>query len=132
MPQDGSSCARKRQHIPRLGGGLKKGGLLLRTEKGGVDGTMGHPYGGLLKQKSLPDHRGRDVAAMLCRRWTTATLRELSRRFGLSHSDSASDLIKRGVQQAKQNRNTARRVTSIERALGLNPETQVLTPAQPP
>jgi hypothetical protein len=39
---------------------------------------------------------GRDVAAMLCRRWTTATLRELSGRFGLSHPDSASDLIKRG------------------------------------
>ncbi len=68
---------------------------------------------------------GRDVAAMLCRRWTTATLRELSGRFGLSHPDSASDLIKRGVQQAKQNRNTARRVTSIECALGRNPESQV-------
>ncbi len=25
---------------------------------------------------------GRDMAAMLCRRWTTATLRELSARFG--------------------------------------------------
>ena len=58
------------------------------------------------------------------RRRTTATLRELSGRFGLSHSHSASDLIKRGVQQAKQNRNTARKLTSIERALGLNPESQ--------
>jgi hypothetical protein len=63
----------------------------------------------------------RDLAAMLGRCWTTATLRELSGRFGLSHSDSASDLIKRGVQQAKQNRDTARKVTSIERARDLNP-----------
>lgn len=68
---------------------------------------------------------GRDVAAMLCRRWTTATLRELSGRFGLSHPDMPADLIKRGVQQAKQNRNTARKLTSIEHALGLNPESQV-------
>jgi len=33
---------------------------------------------------------GQDVAALLCRRWTTATLRELSGRFGLSHPDGTS------------------------------------------
>jgi hypothetical protein len=52
-------------------------------------------------------------------------LRELPGRFGLSHPDSASDLIKLGIQQAKQNRNTARKVTSIERALGLNTESHL-------
>jgi hypothetical protein len=36
---------------------------------------------------------GRDMAAYLCRRYTRATLRELSERFGLSHPDSAADLI---------------------------------------
>ena len=35
---------------------------------------------------------GRDVAAMLCRRWTGTTLRALSETFGLSHPDSASDV----------------------------------------
>lgn len=68
---------------------------------------------------------GRDVAALLCRRWTTATLRELSGRFGLSHPDSASDLIKRGKRLAASNRDVARKVASIEKALGLNPESRV-------
>ena len=68
---------------------------------------------------------GRDVAALLCRRWTTATLRELSGRFGLSHPDSASDLIQRGARSAESNREVARTVASIERALGVNPESRV-------
>ena len=68
---------------------------------------------------------GRDVAAMLCRRWTTATLRELSARFGLTHPDSASDLIGRGQRSAKSNRDVAMQVASIEQALGLNPESRV-------
>jgi hypothetical protein len=67
---------------------------------------------------------GRDVAALLCRRWTTATFRELSGRFGLSHPDSASDLIKRGRRLAESNRDVARKVASIEKDLGLNPESQ--------
>jgi hypothetical protein len=68
---------------------------------------------------------GRDVAAMLCRRWTTATLGELSGRFGLSHPDSASDLIKRGKRLADSHQDVARSVASIEEALGLNPESRV-------
>ena len=68
---------------------------------------------------------GRDVAAMLCRRWTTVTLRELSARFGLTHPDSASDLIARGKRSAKSNRDVARQVASIEQALDLNPESRV-------
>ncbi len=68
---------------------------------------------------------GRDVAAMLCGRWTTATLRELSGRFGLSHPDSASDLIKRGKRLAESNRDVARKVAAIETDLGLNPESRV-------
>jgi putative transposase len=67
---------------------------------------------------------GRDVAALLCRRWTTATLRELSGRFGLSHPDSASDLMKRGRRLAESNRDVARKVASIEKDLGLNPESR--------
>jgi hypothetical protein len=61
------------------------------------------------------------VAAMLCRRWTTATLRELSGRFGfgLSHPDSASDLIRRGKRLAESHRDVATNVASIEMALGL-------------
>ena len=67
---------------------------------------------------------GRDVAALLCRRWTTATLRELSGRFGLSHPDSAADLIERGKRLAKSNRDVARKLASIEKDLDLNPESR--------
>ncbi len=42
---------------------------------------------------------GRDMAAYLCRRYTSATLRELSDRFGLNHPDSALDLIRRGAKR---------------------------------
>jgi chromosomal replication initiation ATPase DnaA len=38
---------------------------------------------------------GRDLAAYLAHRRTTATLRELATAFGLSHPDSVSNLIRR-------------------------------------
>jgi REP element-mobilizing transposase RayT len=68
---------------------------------------------------------GRDIAAMLCRRWTSATLKDLSAVFGLSHPDSASDLIKRGKQRLKQGGTATRSVQRIETALHLNPESRV-------
>ena len=68
---------------------------------------------------------GRDVAAMLCRRWTTATLRELSARFGLTHPDSASDLIGCGKRSTESNRDVAMQVVSIQQALGLNSDSRV-------
>jgi putative transposase len=40
---------------------------------------------------------GRDMAAYLCRRDTSATLRELAQRFDWSHPDKASDLVRRGA-----------------------------------
>ena len=68
---------------------------------------------------------GRDIGALLCRRWTSATLRQLSETFGLGHPDSASDLIKRGLKQLESNQATFRRVANVERKLGLNPESRV-------
>jgi putative transposase len=41
---------------------------------------------------------GHDRAAYLCRRDTSAALREMSDRFGLSHPDGAADLIRRGAK----------------------------------
>ena len=38
---------------------------------------------------------GRDLAAYLCHRRTTATLRELAEPFGLNHRDSVSNIIRR-------------------------------------
>ena len=68
---------------------------------------------------------GRDMAAYLCRRYTRATLRELSERFGLSHPDSASDLIRRGAKRLEQSSEAVRHQRAIEKKLKLNPESQV-------
>ena len=67
---------------------------------------------------------GRDMAAYLCRRYTSATLRELSERFGLSHPDSASDLIRRGAKRIEQSSETVRQQKAIEKKLELNPESR--------
>ena len=68
---------------------------------------------------------GRDMAAYLCRRYTSATLRELSDRFGLNHPDSASDLIRRGAKRIEQSSAAVRQQAAIETKQGLNPESQV-------
>jgi chromosomal replication initiation ATPase DnaA len=65
---------------------------------------------------------GRDIAAFLCRRYTTATLAELSDRFGLTHQDSASGLVKRGREAIEQDREVAKRVAAIERRLSVRPD----------
>jgi REP element-mobilizing transposase RayT len=68
---------------------------------------------------------GREMAAYLCRRYTRATLRELSERFGLSHPDSASDLIRRGAMRLEQSKEMARQLRAIEEKLETNPESRV-------
>jgi len=45
---------------------------------------------------------GRVVAAYLCRRYTTATLAELSKYFGLSHRDSSGDLVRRAKRARRE------------------------------
>ena len=67
---------------------------------------------------------GRDVAAYLCRRYTPATLTELSDRFGLGHPDSSSDLVKRAKKLIDSNPGVRKRVKRIEKQLMLNPETR--------
>ena len=48
------------------------------------------------------------MAAYLCRRYTSATLRELSDRRGLSHPDSVSDLIRRDAKRIEQSTEAVR------------------------
>ncbi len=57
-------------------------------------------------------------------RYTSATLRELPERFGLSHRDSASDLIRRGAKRIEQSIEAIRQQKAIEKKLELNPETR--------
>jgi len=68
---------------------------------------------------------GRDVAAYLCRRYTTATLAELSSAFGLSHRDSSGDLVKRARRALDENPEFDRRIRKIEKRLCLKPESRV-------
>ena len=59
---------------------------------------------------------------MLRVRLPSATLRELSERFGLSHPDSASDLIRRGAKRIEQSSEAIRQQKAIEKKL--NPESR--------
>jgi putative transposase len=68
---------------------------------------------------------GRDIAAMLCRKYTTSTLADLSQQFGLSHPDSASDLVKRGRKSFDSNTHVKSRVRKIEKRIMRNPESRV-------
>ena len=67
---------------------------------------------------------GRVNAAYVCRRYTSEPWRELSDRFGLSHPDIASDLVRRVAKRIEQSSEAVRRQTVIERKLGFNPESR--------
>lgn len=41
---------------------------------------------------------GREIVARLCRRLTSATLAQLSDRFGLNHPDSSANLVRRAKE----------------------------------
>ena len=43
--------------------------------------------------------RGREMAALLCRCFTNATLSQLSERFGLRHPDSSANLVRRAKKR---------------------------------
>jgi hypothetical protein len=68
---------------------------------------------------------GRDVAAYLCRRYTTATLAELSEYFRLSHRDSSGDLVRRAKRARRESAKIDDRITRFEKSLSTNPESRV-------
>ena len=45
---------------------------------------------------------GREMAALVCRRFTSSTLAELSVAFGLGHPDSAANLVRRAKRQESE------------------------------
>jgi REP element-mobilizing transposase RayT len=65
---------------------------------------------------------GRDIAAFLCRRWTGESLAQLSERFGLSHPDSSSNLVRRAKSRSEQSRQYRQAIQDIEDNLDLNTE----------
>jgi hypothetical protein len=67
---------------------------------------------------------GREMAALLCRRHTSATLASLSSHFGLTHPDSSANLVRRAQQQEQQSPSYRQRFKEVESAL-LKTEKQV-------
>jgi len=68
---------------------------------------------------------GLEVAAYPCRRYTTATLAELSKYFGLNHRVSSGDLVRRAKRARHENAKIDDRITRIEKSLFTNPESRV-------
>ena len=68
---------------------------------------------------------GHDLAAYLCRRYSGATLRELSIEFGLLHPDSSTNLVRRAKARLKDSAELRKQCEQIERKLGLKTEDQV-------
>ena len=67
---------------------------------------------------------GREMAALLCRRLTNATLAELSERFGLRHPDSSANLVRRARKRAAESTAYRRLMTNAESQLTTNTEHQ--------
>jgi hypothetical protein len=60
---------------------------------------------------------GREMAALVCRRFTSSTLAELSVAFGLGHPDSAAILVRHGKRQESASPQYRNRLKKIERAM---------------
>lgn len=60
---------------------------------------------------------GREMAALLCRRYTSATLAQLSERFGLGHPDSSANLVRRAKKREQESALFRRQIALAESQL---------------
>jgi putative transposase len=60
---------------------------------------------------------GRDLAAYLCHRRTTATLRDLAKPFGLNHPDSVSNIIRRVEKALAESKSLQATVEKLDELL---------------
>ena len=65
---------------------------------------------------------GREMAALLCRRYTSATLAELSERFGLGHPDSSANLVRRAKRREEESALFRRQIARAESQLAMKTE----------
>jgi hypothetical protein len=65
------------------------------------------------------------VAALLCRRYTSATLAQLSERFGLRHPDSSANLVRRAKKREEESAFYRRQIARAESQLAMKTESQV-------
>ena len=68
---------------------------------------------------------GREMAALLCRRYTSVTLAQLSDCFGLRHPDSSANLVRRAQRRAEQSASYRRQIALAESQLTMKTENQV-------
>ncbi len=67
----------------------------------------------------------REIAALLCRRFTSTTLAELSEAFGLRHPDSSANLVRRAKKREAESTKYRRQVKDLESKLMPKTENQV-------
>lgn len=67
---------------------------------------------------------GHEIAAYLCRRWTGEPLSRVSERFGLSHPDCSSNLIRRAKKRMGESTDYFQAIDEIEYHPGLKTENQ--------
>lgn len=67
---------------------------------------------------------GREMAALLCRRLTSATLAQLSDRFGLGHPDSSANLVRRAKKREHESSSYRQQVAEAESLLLCKTENQ--------
>jgi hypothetical protein len=67
---------------------------------------------------------GREMAALICRRFTSSTLAQLSVAFGLRHPDSAANLVRRAKRRESESAKYRSRLKAIEQVM-MKTENQV-------
>ena len=82
----------------------------------GVIETVAEYYQTTAKSYQVPRSmvNGRDLAAWMAHRKTTATLRDLASHFGLSHPESVSNLIRRAESELAKSARMRKDISAIE------------------
>ena len=68
---------------------------------------------------------GREMAALICRRFTSSTLAELSTAFGLGHADSSANLVRQAKRRESKSATYRKRIQEIEQDMLMKTENQV-------
>lgn len=103
------------QHPDEVPSARRLGNLPMAAVIGAVADYFGTTPAAFACRRSTAS--GRDVAAWLARRLTSATLRELAEPFGLRHPDSVSNLVRRANAAINQSRRLQQDVATIQNSL---------------
>ena len=65
---------------------------------------------------------GREMAALICRRYTSVTMAELSERYGLRLPDSSANLVRRAKRREEESALFRRQIARAESQLAMKTE----------